>query len=278
MGSDHQRPASFRLAELFRAHSKQLMRMTCNFMEVCAIRIFHFTLWRSVLKTPAVNLQAKKQGLPASPTSQGKPLFGTGFWKRQARTWHWMSGAVCLIGMLLFAFTGITLNHAGDIPASPKTIEKNMVLSDTLLNTLKATDKQHTDAMPLPLSVRKEIQRSLGIHLRDTPAEWTDFDVYLAQPGPGGDAWLSIDFETGEVFYEATSRGAISFLNDLHKGRDTGLVWKLFLDVFALACMVFCLTGLWLLQIHSMRRPSTWPLAITGIALPVLLLLFFLHM
>ena len=31
---------------------------------------------------------------------------------RQVLRWHWISAAICLIGMLLFAVTGITLNHA----------------------------------------------------------------------------------------------------------------------------------------------------------------------
>ena len=40
-----------------------------------------------------------------------------GFWLRTLHQWHWISSAICLIGMLLFAFTGITLNHAADIAA-----------------------------------------------------------------------------------------------------------------------------------------------------------------
>ena len=46
---------------------------------------------------------------PAAPKRER--WFPIGFWKRQVRTWHWMSGAVCLIGMLLFALTGITLSE-----------------------------------------------------------------------------------------------------------------------------------------------------------------------
>ena len=33
--------------------------------------------------------------------------------------WHWISSALCLIGMLGFAITGFTLNHAADIEAQP---------------------------------------------------------------------------------------------------------------------------------------------------------------
>ena len=42
-----------------------------------------------------------------------------GFWLRTLHQWHWISSAVCLIGMLLFAITGITLNHASKIEATP---------------------------------------------------------------------------------------------------------------------------------------------------------------
>ncbi|NIV36045.1 MAG: hypothetical protein GWN58_43325, partial [Anaerolineae bacterium] len=34
-------------------------------------------------------------------------------WLGTLRQWHWISSALCLVGMLLFSVTGITLNHAG---------------------------------------------------------------------------------------------------------------------------------------------------------------------
>ncbi|MBA4225650.1 MAG: hypothetical protein C0456_03380 [Hyphomonas sp.] len=198
------------------------------------------------------------------------------FWKRQARTWHWMSGAICLIGMLLFALTGITLNHAHQIPAKPKVTELEMVLSETALAAL-SPEIEIAGGAPVPPEAAGEIRRQLGADLSGKKGEWTDIDVYVSLPRPGGDAWLSIDRETGDVLYEVTSRGPISYLNDLHKGRSAGAIWSLFLDVFAVACIVFCMTGLWLLQIHSQRRGSTWPLVLGGLAIPVVILLFFLH-
>lgn len=214
-----------------------------------------------------------ERGLPAFI---GK-LSTVGFWKRQARTWHWMSGAVCLIGMLLFAFTGITLNHAQQIPARPVVSESEFQLSERSLAAISPDIVLDVDAA-VPLEVIREVRRELKVDLSGRPGEWTDVDVYISLPRPGGDAWLTIDRETGGVFYEETSRGPVAYLNDLHKGRSTGPVWSLFLDVFAVACMIFCLTGLWLLQIHAMKRASTWPLVGAGIGIPVLLLLFLVHM
>ena len=81
----------------------------------------------------------------------------------------------------------------------------------------------------------------------------------MSLPRPGGDAWLAIDLDTGEARYEQTDRGWIAYLNDLHKGRHTGTAWSWFLDLFAVACVVFCVTGLVLLQLHG--RPAAVDLA-----------------
>jgi uncharacterized protein len=198
------------------------------------------------------------------------------FIKRQVRTIHWMSGALCLVGMMLFAATGITLNHARNLTATPKIEEGQIVLPPDLAALL---DKQVDVSAEgsLPASVSKHLKSETGFDTAGQPAEWTDFDVYVSLPRPGGDAWVSVDRETGEVLYEKTSRGVIAYLNDLHKGRNTGLAWTLFLDLFAIAAILFCASGLWLLQMHSARRPSTWPLTIAGFALPILLLLVFTH-
>jgi hypothetical protein len=198
------------------------------------------------------------------------------FVKRQVRTIHWMSGAICLIGMVLFAATGITLNHAADIPAHPQVKESTATLTPDLVSDLSSGPADGTtDA--LPRTVTRFLKRNLGVHASGQPAEWTDVDVYVGLPRPGGDAWLSIDRATGEVTYETTRRGAVAYLNDLHKGRNTGTAWSWFLDIFAVASILFCLSGLWLLQIHSTRRASTWPLAFAGLGIPALLLIFFAH-
>src|SRR5690349_11172766 len=41
-------------------------------------------------------------------------------WLKTLHEWHWISSAVCLVGMVLFAITGFTLNHAGSIEAKPQ--------------------------------------------------------------------------------------------------------------------------------------------------------------
>jgi hypothetical protein len=197
------------------------------------------------------------------------------FWMKQLHTWHWVSSAVSLIGLLLFAFTGITLNHAADVEAAPKTIEKSATLPADLLKQVAADDAPDSKK-PLPAGVSAWAEKSIG-QTGAGNAEWSADEIYLALPRPGGDGWISIDRHSGAVTSEATSRGWISYLNDLHKGRNAGDVWKYFIDVFSIACFVFALTGLVLLQIHSKKRPTTWPLVAVGLAIPAILAIIFIH-
>lgn len=195
-------------------------------------------------------------------------------WLRTLHQWHWISSALCLVGMLLFAFTGITLNHAAQIEASPKVTQQTGTLPETLRETLADAEDGER---PLPPALRQWLRQQFGLTVGERSAEWSLGEIYLALPRPGGDAWLSIDTELGDVEYERTDRGWVSYLNDLHKGRNTGTAWAWFLDVFAVACLVFCITGLFLLHMHARQRLATWPLVGLGLVVPLLLAILFIH-
>jgi len=197
-----------------------------------------------------------------------------GFWLRTLHQWHWISSAVCLIGMLLFAATGITLNHAAKIEAKPQVVNQEERLPPALLAGLG--ERKEGNA-PLPPVVADWLGDKLSIAIGARPAEWSEEEIYLSMPTPGADAWLSIDRASGAVEYESTDRGWISYFNDLHKGRNAGPAWSWFLDIFAIACLVFCITGLFLLQLHAKQRRMTWPYVGLGLVIPLLLALLFIH-
>ena len=44
-----------------------------------------------------------------------------------------------------------------------------------------------------------------------------------------------------------------------------------------MACLVFCITGLFLLYLHARQRRMTWPLVGLGLVIPVLVALVFIH-
>lgn len=197
------------------------------------------------------------------------------FWSKQLHAWHWISAAVSLAGMLVFSVTGLTLNHAASIGAEPEVRS----LAGQLSAAGQASLAQGSDSglAPLPDPVADELEAQVGIAAGQRAAEWSADEVYLAVPGPGRDAWASIDRSSGQIEAELTNRGAVSFLNDLHKGRNTGAAWFWFIDILAVASIIFTITGLLLLQLHARKRPTTWPLVGLGTALPLIVILFFLH-
>ncbi|WP_311221293.1 MULTISPECIES: PepSY-associated TM helix domain-containing protein [unclassified Acidovorax] len=197
------------------------------------------------------------------------------FWLKTLHEWHWVSSALCLIGMLLFAVTGFTLNHAGQIEAKPRVTSLQATVPAQVLGSVKPPEGK--DRAPLPPALQRWAQAQWSIDTADREAEWSPDEVYVSLPRPGGDAWLRVGLADGAAEYERTDRGWISYFNDLHKGRNTGAAWSWFIDIFAAACLVFCITGLFILKMHAGNRPFTWPMVGMGLVVPLLLALLFIH-
>lgn len=210
--------------------------------------------------------------MPASPVPTQQQR--RGYWLRTLHQWHWISASMCLVGMLLFSVTGITLNHAAQLEAKPQVTHITDTLPPELLGALPARNKGNS---PLPARLSDWLHQKHGLVTGGREAEWSDDEVYLSMPGPGRDAWLSIQKADGTLEYEHTTRGTLAWLNDLHKGRNTGTAWAWFIDLFALACIVFTATGLFLLWLHAQQRRATWPLVALGLLVPMLLALLFIH-
>lgn len=204
-----------------------------------------------------------------------------GRWLRTLHQWHWVSSALSLAALLLFAVSGFTLNHADELEGVPRTQHFEAQLPPDLLASLQPVgnpdDVSRPADAPLPEPVRAWLERQWGTALAAVPAEWTPREVNVSLPRPGGDGWLRIHRRKGLAEYERSDRGWLAYLNDLHKGRETGPVWRAFIDLFALAVGVFAITGLLILKLHAVSRPLVWPLTAAGLVLPVVLALLFIH-
>ncbi len=202
------------------------------------------------------------------------------WWLKTLHQWHWITAGISLMGLLLFSITGITLNHAGAIEASPQVSTAERVLPEAMARSLTAiagTAEEAESPPAIPEDVRRWIADEFSVDVRGREAEWAPDEVYVALPRPGGDAWLRIALPDGKAEHEVTTRGVISYLNDLHKGRHAGAAWSWFIDIFAAACLLFAITGLLILKLHAANRPLTWPLVAAGLTLPLLIALLTIH-
>lgn len=199
-------------------------------------------------------------------------------WLKNLHQWHWISSAVCLLGMLLFSITGITLNHAAQIEAHPVVTRHRARLPAPLTAELHRFAASHDGAkVALPDTTERWLATIWSLQAGGRPAEWSLDEVYLPLPKAGGDAWVRIGLDDGATEYEVTDRGWISWLNDVHKGRNTGTAWNWFIDIFAGGCILFCLTGVLILKFHAANRPFTWPMVGLGVLIPCAIGLLFIH-
>jgi hypothetical protein len=186
---------------------------------------------------------------------------------------HWTSAAICLAALLLFSITGITLNHASAISGEPVITKRETQLPQPLMGLIGGTDAP----VRVPGPLVDWLDSEFGVDAASASVEWSDEELYVSAPGPGRDAWVSVDRATGTAKFEGTDRGWLAYFNDLHKGRNTGIVWWIFIDVVAAACLFFSITGLILLQIQARQRRSTWPLVGGGVLIMVLVMVLFAH-
>jgi hypothetical protein len=199
-------------------------------------------------------------------------------WLKTLLQWHWISSALCLIGMMLFSITGFTLNHSSQLEAKPRVHSQKALVPKPVLEQLRqVAAKNDGGKAPLPAFGARWLRDTWNIGPASAPAEWTADEMYLPLPRPGGDAWVRIALLDGAAEYELTDRGWVSWLNDLHKGRNSGVAWSWFIDLFAVACLVFTATGFLILKMHAHTRPITWPLVGFGLLLPALIALLFIH-
>ena len=99
-----------------------------------------------------------------------------------------------MVCMILFAITGITLNHAGAIESEPVTVTREAAMPAPLLADLRAAPS----GLPAP-APRRWLEGALDISLAGRTPEWNDAELYIALPRAGGDGWVSVDLASGAV-------------------------------------------------------------------------------
>lgn len=168
-----------------------------------------------------------------------------------ARRLHIYISMALLLVVLFFAITGITLNRP-DIFVSdtPDITEQTLTLPTSLLSSDKGPFVPDTDALIAYLSTHSALSGTAsGVEVFTDleEGELIEGEISLDYKGPGYNATVFIDMTTAQAEIEITHYGVVALLNDLHKGRNSGDVWKWFIDVTAILMIFFVLTGVCLL-------------------------------
>ena len=142
--------------------------------------------------------------------------------------------------LLFFAVTGLTLNHTDWFASQMRTNQVRGQVPPAWLKPQLAK-----------LEIVEHLRKNHGIKTGLSEFRVDDSQLDIAFKGPGYSADAVLDRATGKYDVTETKMGLAAVMNDLHKGRDTGPSWSLFLDVSAGLMAVVSFTGLvlmWFLQ------------------------------
>jgi hypothetical protein len=188
-------------------------------------------------------------------------------WKRRlakySRWLHIYGSMTSFVVVFFFAVTGWTLNH----PDAFGGHEQRTSATGTL-------DARWTDtgaAGVAKLEIVEALRRAhhVGGALLDFRTDEDQLSVAFKGPGYAADA--VIDRRSGKYELTESRLGIVAIANDLHKGRDTGGVWKAVIDVAAGLLTFISLTGLLLLYFIHKHRLAGFILLLAGGALTFLI-------
>lgn len=210
---------------------------------------------------------------PTSTPSAGSPRarvrHATRAFASAARWLHIYLSLLAFATMLLFSITGLTLNHPDWFGAGEAaTDDATGTITPTLLGDPSADPEGlWIDHAAVAAAIRAD--HSFVGGLADRRAD--ERECTLTWKGPGVAADAVIDRRTGRYSLAITRHGLVAMLNDLHKGRDTGRVWSLVIDVTAILLTLVAITGFVLiLFIRRRRTPGLVTAAVGAIILVIL--------
>jgi hypothetical protein len=181
--------------------------------------------------------------------------------RRLAAFLRWLHIYLSMLSFALvffFAVTGLTLNHADKFGDQTQTREEKGSLDRRWVNT--------PDTLKIArLEIVEFFRNKYGIRAALSDFRIDDEQIGVSFKGPGFAADAFITRENGEYELTKTSAGFVGLINDLHKGRDTGRVWSMVIDISAVLLTLVSLTGMLLLLFLKKRRVSGLLVAASGL-------------
>jgi hypothetical protein len=140
--------------------------------------------------------------------------------------------------LMFFAVTGLTLNHSNWFEGHERMSEFKGTVDSKWVKT---------DVAKLEIVEYLRRQHRIAGALHDFQVDESQCSVSFKGPGYTADA--TIDRQTGAYQISETRMGFWPILNDLHKGRDSGVVWSALIDASAVLMALASITGFMLIFI-----------------------------
>ena len=162
--------------------------------------------------------------------------------------------------LFFFAVTGLTVNHIEWFTHQQRTFQYKGTMEHAWLRPAEGKEVAR-------LEIVEQLRKTHGIKAALSDFRVDDAQLSVSFKGPGYSADTFIDRDAGTYEVTETRMGWGAIINDLHKGRDAGPVWKLLIDLSAILMTLVSVTGMALIFFLAKRRFSGLMAAVVGAAL-----------
>lgn len=166
-----------------------------------------------------------------------------------ARRLHIYVSMALLALVLFFAITGVTLNRPELFVAEPTSASYEVQIP---MELLFSESKINVDQNGLVAFLKQATPLKGAASGFDSYTEYEDGELIEGElsadfkaPGYNGSLFLDLSNQVAQI--DTTDYGLIAELNDLHKGRHSGEVWKWVIDLSGVLMVLFVVTGVCLL-------------------------------
>lgn len=191
-----------------------------------------------------------------------------------ARWLHVYLSMLGLVALLFFSITGITVNHPDWLFFDHETINE---YSGTLPEEwISPNDPTELDDYTKGVNKLEIVEYFRSTHkIRGLVSEFSgdECQLMIGFNGLAYTTYGTVERENGSYELTESTLGFMSLMNDLHKGRDTGVVWSAVIDTSALVMIIASLTGLY--PLFGLKRRKHMRM-LAGLAGGIAFLLFYL--
>ncbi|KAB0653950.1 hypothetical protein F7P73_05425 [Acinetobacter bohemicus] len=184
---------------------------------------------------------------------------------RHSRYVHGWLSAFAFLTLLFFSVTGLLLNHPEWFEPAKTEQTTQLILPESVLKSIK----QQENPSDTILNYVRQQQNVVG---RYQSSEVLDNEVMIRLESPAGatDIWVMAD--TGETEITQKPASTVSMLNDLHRGKNSGLAWSWLIDISAIIVIALSLVGYILFLSIKTRLVTHLVLTAASLALIILLI------
>lgn len=213
----------------------------------------------------ATAVKPKPKTPPGKKKAKGGSFKGEFF--RQSRIWHAYISAFAFIALIFFSLTGLLLNHPAWFENKTEAPAKEKLL------TIAASDLAKAKATSDPGKALADIvDKQIDLIGGFKSAETVDDEVLISFESVKGRSDIIVDLQTGAAEVSVERSDAVTVINELHRGKNSGAAWAWIIDITAILILALSIVGYVLF--FSLRFRLRTSLILTGVSLGLLAAVF----